>query len=258
MCFDHDSEPPIPRMAGAAVDGRPQELTAADGTHFMSYLAEAHHPTGAGMLVLPDVRGLHHYYEELALRFAEAGIDALALDYFGRTAGMGSRADGFEFMPHVSELTWDGMRTDARAGAAALRAERKVRAVFSIGFCMGGRLSFALGSVPELALAGVVGLYGWPTGEHRSGSPSPAAEAAAGRLKAPVLGIFGGADQGIGPDVVAEFERSLVAGGVEHQIITYPNAPHSFFDRKQAEFAQASTATWGEVLGFVESHTPRA
>lgn len=258
MCFDLDSEPPIPRIAGAAVDGHQLELTAADGNGFTTYLAEAEHPSGAGMLVLPDVRGLHHYYEELALRFAEAGIDALAIDYFGRTAGTGARGDDFDYQPHVGQLKWAGLQADARAAATVLRAKRHVRAVFSIGFCMGGRLSFALGSVPDLAMAGVIGLYGWPAGEHRSGSPSPAAEAAAGRLKAPVLGIFGGADQGIGPEVVTEFERSLVSGGVEHRVITYPGAPHSFFDRKHADFADASAAAWAEILAFVKVHTPAA
>ncbi len=73
-----------------------------------------------------------------------------------------------------------------------------------------------------------------------------------------MLGIFGGADQGIGPDTVVGVRAALQANGVDHRIITYPNAPHSFFDRKQAEFAEASTAAWGEVLEFVKGHTARA
>jgi carboxymethylenebutenolidase len=255
MCFDHDSEPPIPRIAGAAVDGRTIELTADDGNRFAAYLAPAEHPTGAGMIILPDVRGLHHYYEELALRFAEAGVDAIAIDYFGRTAGIGDRGEGFDYQPHVAQLTWDGMRADALAAAAALKAERPVQALFDIGFCMGGRLAFALATVPELGLAGAIGFYGWPAGEHRSGSPSPTDRAS--EIGAAVLGIFGGADHGIGRDAVAAFEEALEAAGVDHRIVTYPNAPHSFFDRKQSEFAEASTAAWGEVLEFVKAHTAR-
>jgi carboxymethylenebutenolidase len=253
MCFDHDSEPPIAPIAGAAVDGRGLEVTASDGNRFSAYLAAAEQPTGAGMIVLPDVRGLHHYYEELALRFAENGIDAIAIDYFGRTAGIGDRGESFDYQPHVSQLTWDGMRADVLAAAEALRSERPVRSLFDIGFCMGGRLAFALGTVPELNLAGAVGFYGWPAGEHRSGSPSPTDHAA--EIKSAVLGIFGGADHGIGPDAVSAFENALQAAGVDHRVITYPNAPHSFFDRKQAEFAEASTAAWGEVLEFVKAHT---
>ena len=68
-------------------------LTASDGNKFAAYFARAEKPTGAGMVVLPDVRGLHQFYKELAQRFAEAGVDSVAIDYFGRTAGIGDRSD---------------------------------------------------------------------------------------------------------------------------------------------------------------------
>src|SRR5438132_6390335 len=99
MCFDLTARPPLPPIAGAAADARELTLQASDGTHFRAYAARAAQPSGAGMLVLPDVRGLHPYYEELALRFAEAGVDSVALDYFGRTAGLDRRDDpAFNFM----------------------------------------------------------------------------------------------------------------------------------------------------------------
>ena len=86
MCFDLDSRPPITPIAGGALDSERLLLDAADGNRFRAFRARAAEPTGAGMVVLPDVRGLHPYYEELALRFAEHGVDAVAIDYFGRTA----------------------------------------------------------------------------------------------------------------------------------------------------------------------------
>src|SRR5437870_774137 len=85
MCFEPDSHPPIAPIAGGALDSTRQTLTSADGTRFAAFRTRTAHPSGAGILILPDVRGLHRYYEELALRFAEAGIDALAIDYFGRS-----------------------------------------------------------------------------------------------------------------------------------------------------------------------------
>ena len=94
MCYDHDSRPPIPPIAGGALDARKVELDAADGNHFEAYLAKAAEPSGAGIVILPDVRGLHAFFEDLALRFAENGIDAIAIDYFGRTAGIGDRGPG--------------------------------------------------------------------------------------------------------------------------------------------------------------------
>ncbi len=87
MCFDLDSRPPIAPIAGGAMDHEDLVLTAADGNQLSAFRARANAPTGAGIVILPDVRGLHPYYEELALRFAEAGVDAVAIDYFGRTAG---------------------------------------------------------------------------------------------------------------------------------------------------------------------------
>src|SRR5574341_1205707 len=103
MCFDLDARPPIPPIAGGATDARDLVLTSADGTRFSAYAARATQRRGAGMIVLPDVRGLHRYYQELAERFAEAGVDAVAIDYFGRTAGLGSRGEGFDFMTHVGQ-----------------------------------------------------------------------------------------------------------------------------------------------------------
>src|SRR5437879_1864420 len=94
MCHGDSSRPPLPPISGAAADQGDFVLTSADGTEFSAYFARASKPTGAGMVVMPDVRGLHAFYKELAVRFAETGIDAVAIDYFGRTAGMGDRRWG--------------------------------------------------------------------------------------------------------------------------------------------------------------------
>ncbi len=74
MCFDDDARPPFPPIAGGAVDAERLHLTAADGNRFVAFSARAAAtPTEAAMLILPDVRGLHRYYEELAVRLAERG-----------------------------------------------------------------------------------------------------------------------------------------------------------------------------------------
>src|SRR5437867_2957960 len=104
MCYDDSARPPPPPIGGAAPDAQGQRLvlTAADGNRFSAFSARAARGAGgAGVVILPDVRGLHPFYEELAVRFAETGIHATAFDYFGRTAGIGGRGEGFEHMPHV-------------------------------------------------------------------------------------------------------------------------------------------------------------
>jgi carboxymethylenebutenolidase len=256
MCFDLDSRPPIARIAGGALESRRLELEAADGARFSAFVARAAQPSGAAMLVLPDVRGLHPYYEELALRFAEAGIDALAIDYFGRTAGTSARDEDFEFMPHVGRTTWAGLRADAAAGVGWLRDEAGARTVFATGFCFGGRLAFLLSTARELALDGVVGFYGVPAGPGRNDMPAPVDVAR--EFSAPVLGLFGGADPGIPGEAVAAFDRGLTEAGVEHDFHVYPDAPHSFFDRKADEHREASADAWERVLSFVRTRSGAA
>jgi carboxymethylenebutenolidase len=67
---------------------------------------------------------------------------------------------------------------------------------------------------------------------------------------------MGGADQAITADDVAAFDSALAEAGVEHDVVTYAGAPHSFFDRKQEQFADVSADAWRRVLAFFESHTP--
>ncbi len=255
MCFDTDSRPPIEPIAGGALDSERLTLTSEDGAQFSAFRARAAKPSGNGILILPDVRGLHAYYEELPLRFTEHGIDAVAIDYFGRSAGLAPRDPDFDYAPHLTEVSWEALEADIRAGAAALRAIRGDHAepshVFVIGFCMGGRLAY-LSATLGLGVSGVIGFYGWPTGPHRTGSPAPADVASA--IEAPVLALYGGADQGINEEVRSAFDVALDAAGVEHKTIVYPDAPHSFFDRKAAEFAAASDAAWTETLAFIALH----
>jgi carboxymethylenebutenolidase len=255
MCFDLDSRPPIPPIAGGALDSERVTLTAADGNRFLAFRAWAAEPTGAAVLILPDVRGLHPFYEELALRFAEHGIDALAIDYFGRTAGTDTpRDDTFGHRAHVDQTTWAGLSADIRAGAAALRSDvaAHVLALFTVGFCFGGRLTF-VSSTLGLGLAGAIGFYGPPVGTHYTGMPAPMDVASA--MSGSILGLFGGADPSIPPDAVAAYDAALAASGVDHRLVSYPGAPHSFFDRKAVDFADASAAAWAEVLDFVRART---
>jgi carboxymethylenebutenolidase len=248
MCFELDSLPPVPAISGAAVSHDDLELTAADGTRFAAFAATPDEPSGVGIVVMPDVRGLYRFYEELALRFAERGHTAVAIDYFGRTAGVGKRDDEFPYMEHVQQTTQAGIQADVGAAAGWLRAAG-CRSVLTVGFCFGGRNSW-LAAASGHGLAGAVGFYGTP-GE-RNGQPG--AIQRAGEIDAPVLALMAGADQAIGPDQVAALEAALQAAGVEHEVVTYPGAPHSFFDRKQEEFAAESADAWERTLAFLERH----
>ena len=249
MCFDIDSEPPIQRIAGAAVSHDDLVLAAADGNNFAAFLAVPDGATSTGVVILPDVRGLFHFYEELALRFAERGQLAVSLDYFGRTAGSAKRDADWEYMPHVEQTTDDGVQADTHAAVAELRS-RGATSVFSVGFCFGGRASWVAAASGH-GLAGSIGFYGSPTRER--GGPSVVQRVE--QIECPILALQAGDDQSITAEDNATFEQALAAAGVEHEIVVYDGAPHSFFDRKQEEFADASDDAWERTLAFIAQHS---
>jgi carboxymethylenebutenolidase len=251
VCFDLDSRPPIAPIRGAAVEHEDLVLDAADGASFAAFLARPEQRPGAGVVVLPDVRGLYGFYEEVALRFAERGIAAVVIDYFGRTAGVSKRGDDFEFTQHVAQTTPESVQADIQAAVEFLRSPEggSAPAVFTCGFCFGGRNSW-LASAGGHGLAGAVGFYGMP-GE-RNGQTGPAQLVA--QMQAPILALQAGADQHITAQDNAAFDQALEQAGVEHELVVYPGAPHSFFDRKQAEFADDSDDAWRRVLKFIETH----
>ena len=256
MCFDLESLPPVPTLSGGApVTSEDVTLTAADGTRLAAFAALPDEPAPVGIVVLPDVRGLYRFYEELALRFAERGYPAVAFDYFGRTAGVGKRGDEFPYMEHVAQTTPEGIQRDTRAAVEYLRSPvgPGFTTVFAVGFCFGGRNAW-LATAGGHGLAGAIGFYG-STGE-RNGRPGPTQRA--GEFEAPILALQAGADENILPEHNAAFEAALEAAGVEHELVVYEGAPHSFFDRKYEEYAAASADAWERVLGFIaRSHADR-
>ena len=245
MCYTDDARPPLPPISGAAADQGDLTLTAADGNEFMAYFARASKPTGAGMVVLPDVRGLHHFYKELAQRFAEAGIDAVAIDYFGRTAGMGDRSDSFEYMPHVQGTTPEGIAMDSAAAITYMKSKDggAVKAVFTVGFCFGGSNSWNQ-SAFQPGLNGAIGFYGRPM---RS-------EPHISEMKAPLLLLVAGADAATPPEAFIEFDHQLTKAKVSHEMHVYDGAPHSFFDRTFAQWKDACDDAWRRMLAFVEKN----
>ena len=254
MCFAFDARPPelpaelrrAPIAGGAAAELI--ELESADGTRFSAALASVPEPAPVGAVVLPDVRGLYPFYIELADRFAAAGHAAIAIDYFGRTAGRGPRGEDFDPWPHVEQVRLEQVHGDISAAVSALRERAGVSGAVTVGFCFGGMLSFLAGTYEDLALDGVAGFYG-ALSSARFGGDGPLERA--GDIRCPVLGLFGGADDNSPEEQVREFARRLDGAGVEHEIHTYPGAPHSFFDRRASEHAEASADAWRRVLGFL-------
>jgi len=245
MCYSDDARPPLPPIGGAASDQGDIHLTAADGNRFMAYCARAAEPTGAGMVILPDVRGLHAFYKDLAQRFAEAGVDAVAIDYFGRTAGDGPRDESFEFRPYVDKTAPGEINADVAAAVAWLRSSDggSVRAVFTVGFCFGGAQSWRQ-SAGGHGLAGAIGFYGVPA---RVRDVVP-------QMEAPLLMLIAGADF-TPQEEFQKFDQELTDAGKAHQMVVYEGAPHSFFDRTFDEHKEACQDSWRQILALIKEES---
>lgn len=239
MCFDDGARPPLPPVRGGAANHGDLVLTSADGTPFSAYYAHPDAPSHLGVVILPDVRGLHDFYRDLAVRFADAGLHAVAIDYFGRTAGTEPRAEDFAFREHVDQMQPGQVTADVAAAAEWMPAA----SVFTLGFCLGGAHSWRL-SGAGLGLAGAIGFYGRPD----------RAESAIANMTAPLLLLAAGQDHTPVEDVEA-FAQRVRDAGVEAEVHVYPDAPHSFFDRRFAEHQAACDDAWRRILDFTSRHS---
>jgi len=246
MCYSDNARPPHPPGAAGQAHGEDLVLTAADGNRFAAYAAHPDGPSHAQIIIYPDVRGLHGFYRDLALRFAAVGVRAVAWDYFGRSAGLSARDDLFEFWPHVQQIQPAGILADVTAVRDHIRTLGGT-APCVVGFCMGGSLALITGTQAGLDLAGIIAFYAGLSRDLGGGTVLDQAAAS----KYPVLGLFGGADPGIPPEQVQELDRNLDQAGVPHTIVSYPGAPHSFFDRKAVDFAAESADAWQRILHFI-------
>jgi len=245
MCYSDDARPPLPPVSGAAADSGELRLRGKDGNQFDAFFARAGTPSGAGMVVMPDVRGLHGFYKELAQRFAETGIDAVAIDYFGRTAKDKDRSEEFDWKPHIEQTTPEGVSADVAAGTAFLRSPEGggVRSVFTVGFCYGGAHSWRQ-SAANPDLAGCISFYGVPS-RVRDAIPE---------MKVPLLLLIAG-DDFTPAEEFQRFDEELTAARVPHRMQTYQGAPHSFFDRTFDEHRKAADDAWKRILDFVKENT---
>jgi carboxymethylenebutenolidase len=253
MCYDITARPPAPPIAGGATDTEDLVLKAADGNQFAAFAARSAAPNGAGMVVLPDVRGLFRFYEELAIRFAEQGINSVAFDYFGRTAGVSKRAADFAFMPEVMKCRQETIAADVRACVEYLKspAGGSCTSVFTVGFCFGGSNSWNQAAMGH-GLAGAIGFYGRPGPGFADQQPGP--QQRIPDMKCPILGLMGGADPMIPEADIQGFRDALKAAGRNDEIISYPGAPHSFFDRTYDEHKAACDDAWTRILAFVNKN----
>ena len=255
MCFAFDASPPdlpadIAPIAGGA-GAELLELESADGTRFSAALAESPEPRGRAVVILPDVRGLYPFYSRARRALRRRRATTRSRSTTSAAPPGSARAGRTSSTCRTSTKTAaapEFVQADARRRSPRCTSAPAPRDVAAVGFCFGGTQAFLAATNAELGLAGVIGFYGSLSPE-RWGENSPIRRA--GEMHGPVLGLFGGADEGIPPDQVEAFERGLAEAGVEHEIVTYPGAPHSFFDRRYEEHAEACADAWRRILAFL-------
>jgi carboxymethylenebutenolidase len=246
MCHDHDSRPPAPPRTGEVAERGVLTLTSGDGTEFSAAFAAPAGEARVGVVLLPDIRGLHPYYVALAERFAEAGATTVAIDYFGRTAGVcdesGTRPEDFDWQTHIPRTTAEGIDGDITAAVEYLRGRtRPDLPVITVGFCFGGSHSWRQ-SGGGLDLAGCAGFYG---------KPSVVGDAA-GRAHLPTVMLIAGADAATPVADQLALADTLRAAGADVDAVVYDGAPHSFFDRAFGEWADACRDAWEHVLALTD------
>ncbi len=232
-------------MAGSG--GAYVELSPSDGTVMRAFVtrpaAAGRHP---GIMVFQEAFGVNAHIRDVAGRFAAEGYVAIAPDLFHRTAPgfEGNYADFDSVRPHLSALTNEGMEADIRATYDYLRTDAGTdpERIVSVGFCMGGRVSFiANATVPLRAAASFYG-----------GGIAPAQLGRAPHLHAPMLFFWGGLDKNIGPDQVAAVIGAMKSAEKPFVSVEFSDAGHGFFcDARAAYNPFAARQAWDLVRTFL-------
>ncbi|MGA8153247.1 MAG: dienelactone hydrolase family protein [Terriglobales bacterium] len=222
-------------------------LYVSDDTQMAAYVARPDGREGhPGIIVLQEAFGVNSHIRKVAERFAEQGYVAIAPELFHRTAPgfEGSYTDFQSVMPHMRAMSVAGAEADLRATFDWLRGQKFVRGenVYSVGFCMGGRISFLANSI--LPLRAAASFYG--------GGIAPELVGRAGSLHGPMLLVWGLLDKHIGAEQRKAVTDALDSAGKTYARLEFSNADHGFFCDERASYqAQAARQSWALLLEFL-------
>ena len=238
-------------------------LRGADGYNLPAYVAR---PSGPGrhpaVIVVNEVFGIHDYIKDICRRLAHAGYVAVAPDYFDRAGDPAPLTDFNAIRAIVQTAHYEQVMGDTRGAIRWLRRQNFVNrnALAITGFCWGGGVVWmAAARFPELKAAAA--WYGpllppQPNGfgyEQRRPYPIDIA----GRLHAPVLGLYGAQDQGISQDAVTQMRAALAAqhDRTHSQIHVYDDAGHGFHADYRASYSEGDARDgWARMLAWFHNH----
>jgi carboxymethylenebutenolidase len=227
-----------------------------DGQTVPVYRAQPAGKTGLPViLVISEIFGVHEHIADVARRFAKAGYLALAPDLFVRQGDPAREQSVADLMKNIISKTPDAqVMADLDAVVEWARTYGADTSRLGItGFCYGGRITWLYSHHNPKVKAGVA-WYGRLAGERTAAWPRLPVDVAP-TLKTPVLGLYGGKDQGIPLDTVEQMRAALAQGGGRSQIHVYPDAPHGFHADYRAGYrAEEAQDGWRRALAWFKTH----
>lgn len=216
-----------------------------NGETYEGYFSPAFN-RGPGIIVIQEWWGLVDHIKDVCDRFADAGFTALAPDLFHGQKTKSPDEAGKMLMA----LNIDDAAKVLRGAIDTLVKQYECTSdtVGVVGFCMGGQLALYAGATNPDRVSACVDFYGF----------HPAVKPPLDDMKAAVLGIFAERDTMADTKAVAALKEQLEQANVEHEIITYPDADHAFFNdtRPEVHNPEASEDAWKKMLIFFRNHVP--
>jgi carboxymethylenebutenolidase len=234
--------PNVTVQPDAALPTEPITFPGVEGRTLQGAWATAAQPLGA-VLVMHENRGLTDHIANVAGRFAAAGYAALALDLLSEEGGTGSFADAGEVTGALGQVMPARFVEDMGSALDELARRVPGKKIGAIGFCFGGGVVWRLIGSKDARLAAAAPFYGpLPMGVDFAGS------------QAAVLGVYAELDTNVNGS--RDAATSLLQGAaLTHEIVTYPNANHAFFNDTGPRYnPEAAAAAWAKVLTWFGQH----
>ena len=217
------------------------------------------HPDGAGpfptMLVVQEIFGVHEHIRDVCRRLAKAGYYAIAMELYARQGDVSKLSAIAEIQAVVAKVPDAQVMNDLDAAVAFAKTSGKADTarLGVTGFCWGGRITWLYTAHNPGVKAGVA-WYGRLVGKQTDTTPRQPVDVAAD-LKAPVLGLYGGADQGIPLDTVDKMRAACAAAGKTCEIVVYPDTPHAFnADYRPSYRAEPAKDAWARMLAWLKAN----
>jgi carboxymethylenebutenolidase len=207
------------------------------------------------VLVVQEIFGVHEHIKDVCRRFARLGYFAIAPELYYRQGDVSQLKSIDEIRPLVAKVPDAQVMSDLDAAVDFAQKSGKgdVAKLGITGFCWGGRIVWLYAAHSKQLKAGVA-WYGRLVGDPTANTPKHPVNIAAD-LKAPVLGLYGGKDQGIPLDTVEQMRTALKAAKVDAEIVVYPDSPHAFFaDYRPSYKEDDAKDAWQKLQAWFKQH----